>query len=174
MGQAVLVMQASGINHESGPAGVLVGHGTILAEHLCMAAELMYGVDITIEHEGVVMEKIIVGVDAGTTAVKAVAFNLNGEILNAAHRSVPANYGRRGEAEQDLNQIWEAVVTPGRADLEDLRSRDRRGRFDWPRRRRLAAGQGAQLTASRRHLDGWPCRQTRRPVAAGRPSAACP
>ena len=56
------------------------------------------------------MEKIIVGVDAGTTAVKAVAFNLNGEILNAAHRSVPVNYGRRGEAEQDLNQIWEAVA----------------------------------------------------------------
>lgn len=56
------------------------------------------------------MEKIVVGVDAGTTAVKAVAFTLDGEIVKAAHRSVPVNYGKGGEAEQDLNDIWEAVA----------------------------------------------------------------
>ncbi|MGA4669717.1 FGGY family carbohydrate kinase [Propionibacteriaceae bacterium Y1923] len=56
------------------------------------------------------MGEVVVGVDAGTTAVKAVAFSLDGEIISAAHRSVPVNYGRNGEAEQSLHDIWEAVA----------------------------------------------------------------
>lgn len=56
------------------------------------------------------MEKVVVGVDAGTTAVKAVAFSLTGEILQTAHRSVPVEYGKNGEAEQSLHDIWEAVA----------------------------------------------------------------
>ena len=56
------------------------------------------------------MEKVVIGVDAGTTAVKAVAFSLSGEIVAAAHRSVPVQYGRNGEAEQSLHDIWEAVA----------------------------------------------------------------
>ena len=56
------------------------------------------------------MEDLIVGIDAGTTAVKAVAFSLDGEIRHAAHRQVPVQYGRRGEAEQDMTAIWEAVA----------------------------------------------------------------
>lgn len=56
------------------------------------------------------MDKVVIGVDAGTTAVKAVAFSLTGEILRAAHRSVPVEYGKRGEAEQDMEAIWTAVA----------------------------------------------------------------
>lgn len=56
------------------------------------------------------MEKVVIGVDAGTTAVKAVAFSLSGEIIAAAHRSVPVQYGRNGEAEQSLHDIWQAVA----------------------------------------------------------------
>ncbi|MGA4507130.1 FGGY family carbohydrate kinase [Propionibacteriaceae bacterium G1746] len=55
------------------------------------------------------MDKVVVGVDAGTTAVKAVVFSTKGEILLTAHRGVPVEYGKKGEAEQDLNAIWQAV-----------------------------------------------------------------
>jgi len=56
------------------------------------------------------MSEIVIGVDGGTTAVKAVAFDLNGEIRATHHKSVPVKYGSRGEAEQDMNLIWEAVA----------------------------------------------------------------
>ena len=56
------------------------------------------------------MKEVIIGVDGGTTAVKAVAFTLDGEIYASHHESVPVNYGNSGEAEQDMNLIWEAVA----------------------------------------------------------------
>lgn len=57
------------------------------------------------------MSEVIIGVDGGTTAVKAVAFTLDGEIYATHHESVPVNYGPNGEAEQDMNLIWEAVAS---------------------------------------------------------------
>lgn len=57
------------------------------------------------------MAKVVIGVDGGTTAVKAVAFDLDGEIVATHHESVPVEYGKNGEAEQDMNLIWEAVAT---------------------------------------------------------------
>ena len=56
------------------------------------------------------MNKVVIGIDAGTTAVKAVAFSLEGEILETAHGKVPIDYGRHGEAEQDMDAIWDAVA----------------------------------------------------------------
>lgn len=57
------------------------------------------------------MKEVIIGVDGGTTAVKAVAFDLDGEIVASHHEGVPVEYGSHGEAEQDMNAIWEAVAT---------------------------------------------------------------
>ncbi|WP_182353281.1 FGGY-family carbohydrate kinase [Flaviflexus huanghaiensis] len=57
------------------------------------------------------MKEVIIGVDGGTTAVKAVAFTLDGEIYATHHESVPVDYGSNGEAEQDMNLIWEAVAS---------------------------------------------------------------
>ncbi|MBS5827217.1 MAG: FGGY-family carbohydrate kinase [Actinomyces sp.] len=57
------------------------------------------------------MQEVVIGVDGGTTAVKAVAFDLHGKILATHHEAVPVQYGDNGEAEQDMNQIWEAVAT---------------------------------------------------------------
>lgn len=54
--------------------------------------------------------EVVLGVDGGTTAVKAVAFDLDGEVLTSHHESVPVEYGRHGEAEQDMNLIWRAVA----------------------------------------------------------------
>jgi len=56
------------------------------------------------------MNEVIIGVDGGTTAVKAVAFDLTGEVRAVHHESVPVHYGGRGEAEQDMALLWDAVV----------------------------------------------------------------
>ena len=56
-------------------------------------------------------EKIVIGVDGGTTAVKAVAFDLSGGIRATHHESIPVNYGKRGEAEQDMEAIWQGVAS---------------------------------------------------------------
>ncbi len=55
-------------------------------------------------------KKIVIGVDGGTTAVKAVAFDLSGGIRATHHESIPVNYGKRGEAEQDMEAIWQGVA----------------------------------------------------------------
>ncbi len=55
-------------------------------------------------------EKVVIGVDGGTTAVKAVAFDLSGGIRATHHESIPVNYGKRGEAEQDMEAIWQGVA----------------------------------------------------------------
>ena len=57
------------------------------------------------------MAEIVIGVDGGTTAVKAVAFNLSGDVVSTRRESVSVTYGDHGEAEQDMNQILEAVAT---------------------------------------------------------------
>ena len=57
------------------------------------------------------MKDVVIGVDGGTTAVKAVAFTLTGQILASHHQAVPVSYGSAGQAEQDMTQIWEAVAT---------------------------------------------------------------
>ena len=55
-------------------------------------------------------KKIVIGVDGGTTAVKAVAFDLSGGIRATHHESIPVNYGKHGEAEQDMEAIWQGVA----------------------------------------------------------------
>lgn len=57
------------------------------------------------------LDKIVIGIDGGTTAVKAVAFDLHGKVQAVHHQSVPVQYGSNGEAEQDMNAIWQAVAT---------------------------------------------------------------
>lgn len=57
------------------------------------------------------MAKVVIGVDGGTTAVKAVAFDVDGKIQALHSESVPVEYGKNGEAEQDMNAIWQAVAT---------------------------------------------------------------
>lgn len=53
---------------------------------------------------------VVIGIDAGTTAVKAVAFSTEGEQVAAAHRTVPLVYGSRGEVECDMAAIWDAAA----------------------------------------------------------------
>ncbi|MCF2706032.1 carbohydrate kinase [Arcanobacterium haemolyticum] len=55
--------------------------------------------------------KIVIGVDGGTTAVKAVAFDLDGSIRATHYESIPVCYGKCGEAEQDMEAIWQGVAS---------------------------------------------------------------
>ncbi|RSS76719.1 carbohydrate kinase [Streptomyces sp. WAC06614] len=55
--------------------------------------------------------RIILGIDAGTTSVKTVAFTLDGEIVGAARAGVPVDRGPNGEAEVDMERVWEATAS---------------------------------------------------------------
>lgn len=52
---------------------------------------------------------IILGIDAGTTSVKTVAFTLDGSIVGVARSSVHIHRGPLGEAEADMEHVWEAA-----------------------------------------------------------------
>ena len=53
---------------------------------------------------------LIIGVDAGTSVMKAVVFSLEGEELAVAGRPNHVHYGSGGRAEQDMDATWAALV----------------------------------------------------------------
>ncbi|EOL45048.1 gluconokinase [Enterococcus caccae] len=57
------------------------------------------------------MEKIAIGVDIGTTQTKAVAFREDGTVQDSAYVRYPLIQEAEGMAEQDIEQIFQAVVT---------------------------------------------------------------
>lgn len=56
------------------------------------------------------MEKIAIGVDIGTTQTKAVAFRANGTVQASAYVRYPLIQETEGMAEQDVEQIFQAVI----------------------------------------------------------------
>ena len=68
------------------------------------------------------MTPVVLGIDAGTTAVKAVLYSLEGETLAAGHRSVAVVRTPDGGAESDIDLVWEAVVGAVRQALSQARS----------------------------------------------------
>lgn len=63
---------------------------------------------------------VVIGVDGGTTAVKAIAFSDTGETLATASQCVPVHYGPGGHAEQDMDEVWRAVVAALRSVVSQL------------------------------------------------------
>ncbi len=57
------------------------------------------------------MQNTLLGLDIGTTATKAVLFNLSGTELVTAEQSYPLSTPQAGWAEQDPESVWQAVVT---------------------------------------------------------------
>ena len=51
----------------------------------------------------------LLGVDVGTTGTKAVAFNLDGEVIASAYREYPLLSPRPGWSELDVRQVTEAI-----------------------------------------------------------------
>lgn len=54
-------------------------------------------------------EKFLLGVDAGTSVVKAIIFNLRGEEVSYSSRRLAIETAKPGWAEQDMNEVWQAV-----------------------------------------------------------------
>lgn len=57
------------------------------------------------------MERVIIGVDAGTSNIKAAAFSVDGEQLTCSTVANPVEHPQPGWAEQDMTAIWERAAT---------------------------------------------------------------
>lgn len=57
------------------------------------------------------MTDLLIGLDVGTTATKALLFDLEGRVLASASRGYSLITPRPGWVEQDPEEIWAAVVT---------------------------------------------------------------
>lgn len=69
------------------------------------------------------MAKFIVGIDAGTTGLKTMIFELNGNPLASAYRSYPCKFPHAGWVEQDPWDLWNALCetskeTIAKADID--------------------------------------------------------
>ena len=70
------------------------------------------------------MTKLWVGIDIGTTVVKAAAFTPDGRAAALADTPSHVSRGRSGEAEQDMHGVWRAVCTVLSALMRDVEPRD--------------------------------------------------
>lgn len=57
----------------------------------------------------------VLAIDAGTTMIKAVAYDADGAELALARRETRVSRPRAGYAEQDMDDVWEAVVSCARS-----------------------------------------------------------
>ncbi len=74
------------------------------------------------------MSDVLLGIDIGTSACKAVAFDRNGTVLAQASESYRVSYPHPGWAEQNPDEWWEAVCRAVQTVLEKgIRPEDIRG-----------------------------------------------
>ena len=66
------------------------------------------------------MTQVLLGVDAGTTVIKAVAFSLDGEELHKHSLDNAVETPEAGYAEQDMETTWETTASVLDAVVEDL------------------------------------------------------
>ena len=52
----------------------------------------------------------LLGLDIGSTGVKAIAFDPEGEILAQAYREYPEVHGKPGWLELDAGEVWDGIV----------------------------------------------------------------
>lgn len=56
------------------------------------------------------MDEVVICVDAGTTVIKAVVFDGRGRELLVTRRGTEVRHPTRDRAEQDMDEVWDAVV----------------------------------------------------------------
>jgi sugar (pentulose or hexulose) kinase len=56
-------------------------------------------------------QPLLLGIDLGTTYVKALIAEMDGEIVSEASAPVPIRFTQGGGVEQDMEEIWSAAVT---------------------------------------------------------------
>lgn len=54
-------------------------------------------------------EKFLLGIDTGTSVVKTLIFNVEGEEVSFSSRRLSIETAKPGWAEQDMNEVWQAV-----------------------------------------------------------------
>jgi glycerol kinase len=54
-------------------------------------------------------EPIVIALDAGTTGVRAIAFNRAGRIVDSSYREFPQYFPQPGWVEHDANEIWQTA-----------------------------------------------------------------
>lgn len=54
--------------------------------------------------------KCFIGIDVGTSLIKASLYNIDGKTLKESSYKVPVIYPKEGYAEQDMIQVWNGVV----------------------------------------------------------------
>ena len=64
---------------------------------------------------------LLMGIDAGTTRVKTLLFDLDGHIVGQAHQTCGLHRVGEGLFEQDLEELWRAVLSTARAATTQLR-----------------------------------------------------
>jgi glycerol kinase len=52
---------------------------------------------------------VVIAIDAGTTGVRAIAFDHAGQVVGSSYREFPQYFPRPGWVEHDATEIWEAV-----------------------------------------------------------------
>ncbi len=57
------------------------------------------------------MEKLLLGIDIGTSACKVAVFNLQGKVLSQSSKEYRVYYPHSGFVEQNPNEWWESVCT---------------------------------------------------------------
>src|SRR4051794_18849523 len=65
---------------------------------------------------------VVVALDAGTTGVRAIAFDHGGTVVTSAYRELTQHFPRPGGGEHDADEIWPgggAVLAEGAGALED-------------------------------------------------------
>ncbi len=56
------------------------------------------------------MSKYVVGIDAGTTGIRAIAFDHDSNILSNAYSEFPQYFPKDGWCEQDADEIWDVAI----------------------------------------------------------------
>ena len=64
---------------------------------------------------------VVVCVDAGTTLIKSVVFDATGRALSQAHAATEVHRPEPRQSEQDMDQVWRAVVTTVREAMAGVR-----------------------------------------------------
>ncbi|MGQ9594224.1 MAG: FGGY-family carbohydrate kinase [Anaerolineae bacterium] len=66
--------------------------------------------------------EFLLGIDAGTTLIKSVLFNLEGAVVAKAAASIPLEHPRPEWAEQDMEEVWVATARTIREVLKAVES----------------------------------------------------
>ena len=66
-------------------------------------------------------DRLLLGIDVGTTGAKAALFSPEGELLAVGEREYGVTYQRPGWAEQNPEDWWEAVCVSVRRVLEETK-----------------------------------------------------